>query len=76
VAFKEDIEASASYCPQTARGPQSNMKRTSKYDELQFGSEPKDASNYGLDMMQELARKGKKRTHLCRPMNQHLLDQV
>ena len=53
MAFKEDIEASASYCPQTARGPQSNMKRTSKYDELQFGSEPKDASNYGLDMMQE-----------------------
>ena len=62
MAFKEDIEASASYCPQTARGPQSNMKRTSKYDGLKFGSEPKDARNYGLCIDQEKARKEKKRS--------------
>ena len=43
--IKRANEGSASYCPQTARGPQSNMKRTSKYDDFKFGSEPKDASN-------------------------------
>ena len=63
MAFKEDNEASASYYPQTARGPQSNMKRTSKYDDLKFRSEPKSARNYGLDMKQKKARKGKMKTH-------------
>ena len=61
--IKRANEGSASYCPQTARGPQSNMKRTSKYDDLKFGLEPKSAINYGLDMKQEKARKGKMRTH-------------
>ena len=61
--IKRANEGSASYCPQTARGPQANMKRTSKYDDLKFRSEPKSASNYGLDMKQEKARKGKMRTH-------------
>ena len=48
-----DKEGSASYYPQTARDPQSNKKRTSKYDDLKFRSEPKSASNYGLDMKQK-----------------------
>ena len=66
MAFKEDIEASASYCPQTARGPQSNMKRTSKYGDLKFRSEPKSASNYGLDIGQKNAQKRENETHPCR----------
>ena len=61
--IKRANEGSASYCPQTARGPQSNMKRTSKYDDLLFGSEPKNASNYGLDMKQDKARKEGMKTY-------------
>ena len=57
---KRANEGSASFCPQKARGPQSNMKRTPKYDDFQFGSEPTSACKQGLDVKQENARKGKK----------------
>ena len=52
------------------------MKRGSKYDYLKFGSEPKNASKYGLDTKQNKAQKRKNGTHPCRPMDQQLLDQV
>ena len=39
------------------------MKRGSKYDYLQFGSEPKKASKYGLDTKLNKARKEEKRTY-------------
>ena len=46
-----------------------------KYDYLQFGSEPKNASKYGLDTKQDKAQKRENGTHPCRPKDQQLLDQ-
>ena len=52
------------------------MKRGSKYDNLQFGSEPKNARKYGLDTKQNKTQKRENGTHPCRPLDQQLLDQV
>ena len=52
------------------------MKMGSKYDYLQFGSEPKKAIKYGLDSMQNKARKRENGTHPCRTKLQQLLGQV
>ena len=51
------------------------MDMSTKYDYLQFGSEPKNARKYGLDTKQDKARKRENGTHPCRPMDQQLFDQ-
>ena len=42
------------------------MDINTKYDYLQFGSEPKNASKYGLDTKQNKAQKRENGTHPCR----------
>ena len=39
------------------------MEMRTKYDYLQFGSEPRNASKYGLDTKKNKARKEEKKTY-------------
>ena len=49
------------------------MKKRSKYDYLQFGSEPKNAWKQGLDIKQDRNKKEGKEAYPWRPMDQQLL---